>query len=140
MKINYAIFSIGFIASCNSTSTRIASTDSTLKAVAPETSFATVYVGTLPCGDCEGIDISLQLNNDSSYTMNSVYKGSRVDSNNNSFKDTGTWAMHSTDTLILSQKRNTIKYIKTDSTLTQLDGNGNIITGPLADMFILHKK
>jgi hypothetical protein len=27
-----------------------------------------------------------------------------------------------TDTLILSQKRNAIKYIKTDSTLTQLDG------------------
>jgi len=140
MKINYAIFSIGFIASCNSTSTRIASTDSTLKAVAPETSVATVYVGTLPCGDCEGIDVSLQLNDDSSYTMNSVYKGSRVDSNNNSFKDTGIWTMHGTDTLILLQKRRSIKYIRTDSTLTQLDGDGNIITGPLADMFILHKK
>jgi len=48
--------------------------------------------------------------------------------------------MHGADTLILSQRRIAVKYIKTDSTLTQLDGNGNIITGPLADMFILHKK
>jgi copper homeostasis protein (lipoprotein) len=140
MKKTCAILSIGFMTSCNSASNKIASTDSMLKAVAPGTSAAAVYAGTLPCGDCEGIDVSLQLNSDSSYFMNSVYKGSRVDSNRNSFKDTGTWTMHGVDTLILSQKRNAIKYIKTDSTLTQLDGNGNIITGPLADMFILHKK
>ena len=140
MKTICSIFSIGFIAACNSASTKIASTDSTLKAVAPETSIATVYAGTLPCGDCEGIDVSLQLNPDSGYSMNSVYKGSRVDSNRDSFKDTGRWTMHGVDTLILLQKRSNTKYIRTDSTLTQLDGNGNIITGPLAAMFVLHKK
>jgi len=140
MKTICSILSIGFIASCNSATTKIASTDSTLKAVAPGPYVGTVYTGTLPCGDCEGIDVSLQLNSDSSYFMNSVYRGSRVDSNKNSFKDTGTWTMHGLDTLILLQKRNAVKYIKTDSTLTQLDGDGNIITGPLADMFILHKK
>ncbi|HEX5151522.1 MAG TPA: copper resistance protein NlpE [Parafilimonas sp.] len=140
MKTICAILSIGFVASCNSASTKIASTDSALKAAAPETSGAAVYAGTLPCGDCEGIDVSLQLNPDSAYFMNSVYKGSRVDNNSNSFKDTGAWTMHGADTLILLQKRTAVKYIKTDSTLTQLDGSGNIITGPLADMFILHKK
>ena len=140
MKVIWTILPIGFIASCNSASTKIASADSGLRAVAPEMSETAVYAGTLPCGDCEGIDVSLQLNPDASYFMNSVYKGSRVDSNRNSFKDTGTWTMHGADTLILSQRRIAVKYIKTDSTLTQLDGNSNIITGPLADMFILHKK
>src|SRR5215831_18723822 len=104
MKINHAIFSVGLIASCNSKSTKIALSDSTLKAADAGISAATVYIGTLPCGDCEGIDVSLQLDADSGYTMNSVYKGSRVDSNKNSFKDTGTWTMHGADTLVLVQK------------------------------------
>ena len=126
---------------CSSTSNGIASTDSA-ETITPVSSQpgSQHYVGVLPCGDCEGIYVWLQLNADASYIMNSVYKGSRVDSNKNSFKDSGTWTMHGIDTLILLQKRNAIKYIKTDSTLTQLDGNDNIITGPLADMFILHKK
>ena len=142
MKIFYTIFLTGTVAACNSKPYGIASTDSSHKTVVPETALADTqnYAGTLPCGDCEGIDVSLQLNKDSSYIMNSVYKGSRVDNNHNSFKDTGTWNMHGTDTLILLQKRSTTKYIKTDSTLTQLDGDGNRITGQLAGYFILHKK
>ena len=141
MKIIWMIFLTVFIIACSSTSNAIVSTDSA-ETITPGVSQPGPqhYVGTLPCGDCEGIDVSLQLNADASYVMNSVYKGSRVDSNKNSFKDSGIWAIHGIDTLILLQKRTAIKYIKTDSTLTQLDGNGNIITGPLANMFILHKK
>ena len=53
-------------------------TDSAFKTVVPKTPVinAENYIGTLPCADCEGIDVTLQLNNDSSYIMNSVYKGS----------------------------------------------------------------
>jgi uncharacterized lipoprotein NlpE involved in copper resistance len=142
MKPVYAISLFGLFAACNSTSDKTASTDSSLNTVTREASVtdAEDYVGTLPCADCEGIDVSLQLNRDSSYFMNSVYKGSRVDSTHNSFKDTGTWRMHGVDTLYLLKDRQSTKYIKTDSTLIQLDGDGNRITGPLADMFILHKK
>jgi uncharacterized lipoprotein NlpE involved in copper resistance len=142
MKLIYSTYFSFLIVACNSASDGIASTDSAFKTVVPQTPFinAENYVGTLPCADCEGIDVSLQLNKDSGYIMNSVYKGSRLDSSNNSFKDTGSWSLHGTDTVYLSAKGNSVKYIKTDSTLTQLDGNGNIITGPLANMFILHKK
>ncbi len=143
MRTLFVIFLIGLLSACNSSSDGVAATDSAFKTVVPETIIidAEEYVGRLPCADCEGIDVSLQLNkNDNSYIMNSVYKGSRVDSSNNSFKDTGTWRMGGADTLILSNKNNPVKYIKTDSTLTQLDGDGNVITGPLANMFILHKK
>ena len=137
-----AISFIGLFAACNSASDKTASTDSALDTVAQEAYVTDVndYAGTLPCADCEGIDVSLQLNKDLSYFMNSVYKGSRVDSAHNSFKDTGTWSMHGADTLYLSENNHSTKYIKTDSTLIQLEGDGNRITGPLANMFILHKK
>ena len=143
MKILYAFFLLVLLSACNASSDGIAATDSAFKTVVPETAIinAEECVGRLPCADCEGIDVSLQLNkNDNSYIMNSVYKGSRVDSSNNSFKDTGTWSTHGVDTLVLSGRNNPVKYIKTDSTLTQLDGDGKVITGSLAGMFVLHKK
>lgn len=143
MKLIFIISFLLSVAACNSASDNTPSTDSNSNTVVPQAPVlnAENYAGTLPCADCEGIDVSLQLNNDSSYSMNSVYKGSRVDSANNHLKETGKWSMHGTDTLYLSDTNNhSIKYIKTDSTLTQLDGDGNIITGPLAAMFVLHKK
>ena len=141
MKIFYLAFALSLLAACNSTHTPIASTDSAYKTVVPKTPVinAEQYTGTLPCADCEGINVSLQLNNDSSYIMNSVYKGGR-DSSNNHLKETGTWSMHANDTLYLTENNHSTKYVKTDTALTQLDGDGKLITGPLADNFILHKK
>ena len=144
MKLAAIIFFFVFITACNSStdSDNIASTDSSFKTGVPEIAVidAEKYVGTLPCADCEGIDVSLQLNKDSSYIMNSVYKGNKVDSSNNHIEDTGKWNMHGNDTLYLSTNNQSTKYIKKGSTLTQLDGNGKVITGPLAAMFVLHKK
>ena len=141
MKILFSILIISFIVSCDSNPSPIAANDSAFKTEVPRTPVikAENYVGTLPCADCEGIDVSLQLKADSNYIMNSVYKGSRVDSSNNHIVDNGTWSING-DTLILLTKENSTKYIKSGSTLTQLDGNGKIITGPLASDFVLHKK
>lgn len=142
MKLVFTISFFTLLAACNSTPGNTASTDSSNKTVAPQTPIVNTenYVGILPCADCEGINISLQLNNDSSYIMNSVYEGNRVDSSHNQFEDTGKWSIHANDTLYLSNKNQTTKYIKTDTTLTQLDGDRKLITGPLAKMFILYKK
>src|SRR5579862_255628 len=105
MKPVYALSLICLFAACNSTSNKTASTDSSVNMITQTASVTGVnnYVGTLPCADCEGINVSLQLNKDSSYFMNSVYKGSRVDSAHNSFKDTGVWSLHGADTLYLSK-------------------------------------
>ena len=143
MKKLYVILSISMLAACGSGSDQIAANDSAFKTEVPKAFVinAEEYTGSLPCADCEGIDVSLQLNkHDSSYIMTSVYKGSRVDSSNNTFKDTGTWNIHGVDTLYLLHGSNSVKYIKTDTALIQLDGSGNRISGPLADKFILHKK
>ncbi|MEP6467934.1 MAG: copper resistance protein NlpE [Parafilimonas sp.] len=142
MKIILSIFITFFAVACNSDPSPIAANDSAFKTVVPRTPFidAENYVGTLPCADCDGIDVSLQLNHDSSYIMNSVYKESQVDSSNNHLVDNGTWSIVGDDTLILSTKGNIVKYIKSGSTLTQLDGNGQKITGALANDYVLHKK
>ena len=141
MKIICAIAVSFLITSCNSNSSPVAANDSAFKTEVPRTPVikAENYVGTLPCADCEGIDVTLQLKDDASYIMNTVYKGSRVDSSNNHIVDTGNWTLH-TDTIFLSIKSSTTKYIKTSDELIQLDGDGKRITGPLADKFILHKK
>jgi uncharacterized lipoprotein NlpE involved in copper resistance len=143
MKLISIIFLIALIVSCNSNKNGIASTDSSYKTVVPETALidAENYVGTLPCADCEGIDVSLQLNKDSSFVMDSFYKGTRGDSADNHLKEIGSWSLHGADTLyLINTNSHLTKYIKTDSTLTQLNGDGKIITGNVASMFILRKK
>ncbi len=143
MKIVYMICLSALLAACDSSSSPIASTDSAYKTVVPNTPVidAEKYVGTLPCADCEGIDVSLQLNKDSDYILNYVYKGNNVDSTNSGYKDTGNWSIHGNDTLYLtSSKGGVTKYIKSGTDLVQLDGTGARITGPLADNYILHKK
>src|SRR4051812_16213638 len=126
MKIICTIFLIGLFAACNSSSSPIASTDSAYKTVVPNTPLinAEKYVGTLPCADCEGIDVSLQLNKDLSYAMNLAYKGGD-DSTNNDFKETGAWSIHGNDTIYLTATKGAVtKYFKSDSELIQLDANG----------------
>lgn len=140
MKRFVIISAVGLLMACgNNSATEPGSESSgtdTATAVSSE-----VYTGMLPCADCEGIDISLALYPDSSYTMNSVYKGSRVDSTNNSFNESGVWKIYGKDTVCLTGKDSSVlTYVKTDSTLTQLDGDKKLITGELANMFILHKK
>jgi copper homeostasis protein (lipoprotein) len=143
MRQAFFLLMIFILTSCNSNKNGIASTDSSYKTVVPKTPVVNAenYVGTLPCADCEGIDVLLQLNRASTFIMNSVYRGSRVDSLNNHFNEMGSWCLHEPDTLYLvDANRCLTKYIKTDTALTQLDGDGKIITGPFASMFVLHKK
>jgi uncharacterized lipoprotein NlpE involved in copper resistance len=130
------------VAACGPGPDGIASTDSSFKTVVPKTPFvnAEKYVGTLPCDDCEGIDVSLQLNRNKTYILNAVYRYTSADSSSNSTKDTGSWSQGN-DTIYLRSGRTEVgKYIKTGTALIKLDDDGNRITGPLANMYILHKK
>jgi uncharacterized lipoprotein NlpE involved in copper resistance len=141
MKILYSILLLLFITSCDSNPSPIAANDSAFKTEVPRTPVikAENYVGTLSCADCEGIDVTLQLKNDSTYIMNSVYKGSKVDSSNNHVVDNGTWNVDG-DTVLLTTKGNTTKYIKINAGLIQLDANSQRIAGASPDDFVLHKK
>lgn len=141
MKQLFFLIAIVSFTACNSDNAGSASSDSATKTGSLMTPVTTAehYSGTIPCADCEGIDVSIQLNSDSTFIINSVYKGSRVDSLNNKYKLIGLWRMYG-DTLNLTDANGVhTKYIKTDTALIQLGNDGKLITGPLASMYVLHK-
>jgi len=100
--------------------------------------WAGVYVGTLPCADCMGIDYKLTLNSDDTYSLTRVY-----------LKDTET--MITTDGPFTWDKNGnkiTLKAIDKDddfifkvgeNRIWALDTKGNEITGELAENYILDK-
>ncbi|MDO4224694.1 MAG: copper resistance protein NlpE N-terminal domain-containing protein [Bergeyella zoohelcum] len=60
--------------------TEVATTDSLQTAqteAATPTAFGGTYKGTTPCADCPGIDVTLTLNTDNTFTLEEVYQGDK---------------------------------------------------------------
>lgn len=97
-----------------------------------------VYKGTLPCADCEGIETTLTLNNDNTFTLQSVYLGKE----GNPFVDNGKYdwdEANSTITLNI-EGESPVKYKFENNTLIQLNADGQKNTGELASMYVLTKE
>jgi uncharacterized lipoprotein NlpE involved in copper resistance len=103
---------------------------------------AGTYTGTLPCADCPGIDVTVVLKDDSTFQVTNKYQGR---GKGKVFNETGHWSFLEDGNTIALQRTdngsgNPMRYKVGENTLTQLDGDGNVITGPLADRFVLKKK
>ncbi|QLE00243.1 copper resistance protein NlpE N-terminal domain-containing protein [Galbibacter sp. BG1] len=94
-----------------------------------------VYKGTLPCADCEGIETSLTLNADKTYSSNSVYLGKEGDP----IEKTGTFEWNNEGSHITLDGDAQQQYMVGENTLIKLDNEGNKIEGALADKYILNK-
>lgn len=96
-----------------------------------------VYKGVLPCADCEGINTEIELKGDSTYTVKTTYLG-KGDGKAIEEKGAYTWTDGSTIELkdIKDAPR---KFFVGENTLKALDMDGNEITGPNADHYILKK-
>ena len=96
--------------------------------------WAGTYQGTLPCADCPGIQTTLTLNADGSYSLNSNYleRGEPATTVNGQF----TWDMTGNQLTLAEDGR---KFQVGENQLTQLDIDGNPITGNLADHYRLQK-
>jgi len=95
-----------------------------------------VYAGTLPCADCSGIYTEITLKGNE-YTMKMVYQGKGDD---NTFETSGNYTWNN-DRSIITLGRDSLERYKVErGKLIALDMDGNIITGDLADSFVLHKK
>lgn len=92
-----------------------------------------VYSGKLPCADCMEIAVTLDLFSDSSFRKTNVYMGKSAQQ----VSDTGKWMLHG-DTLHLAGSES-VRYIKNDSGLVQLDQSGKRITGKLAGKYVLRR-
>ncbi len=97
--------------------------------------WAGVYKGVLPCADCEGISTTVQLNKDGTYRIKSEYLGTQE--GNNTFRDSGNFTWNAEGSTI--ELENSHKYFVGENRLTQLNQEGNKITGSLADHYVLTK-
>lgn len=141
-KIFMLVCACLLIAACNSNQK---STDNTATAADTELTdmhntensldYNGTYTGTFPAADCPGINITLTLNKDKTFTLVSEY----IDRKDAIFTDKGNYTIE--DNLITLQNGNEKNYYKVDeNTLTALDQDKQEITGELADHYILHKK
>lgn len=95
------------------------------------------YNGVLPCADCEGIETSLALTDESNYTLKTKYLGKGDD---NVFEEKGTYTWNDAgNTIVFSDSDKPNQYFVGENTLTQLDLEGNKISGNLADKYVLTK-
>lgn len=95
------------------------------------------YNGMVPCADCEGIQTSVTLAKDGSFTRTTTYVGKEEKGTT----ETGTFEWTDDGSSVtLSQNGEKVQAYKVgENTLFHLDQEGNPIKGDLADNYKLHK-
>jgi uncharacterized lipoprotein NlpE involved in copper resistance len=100
--------------------------------------WAGLYSGTIPCANCEGIKVEINLNIDETYQISYLYLGKE---NNTPEVVSGKFAWNETGNAIILDTKDYPPYYKVgENRLIQLDMDGNPINGEYADMYILAKK
>jgi len=98
-----------------------------------------VYRGVLPCADCEGIRMELQLKDDLTYDMTTQYLGE----NDQVFLITGSFEWNAAGSRIklkdLKESAGHRLFQVGENRLFMLDRDGNRIQGDLATWYILEK-
>lgn len=98
--------------------------------------WAGVYEGTLPCADCEGILSTITLSNNDSFVYTNVYMGK-----NDTIVDAGKIMWHDNGGVIHLKGATADVQLKVgENKLIQLDQEGKVIEGALADKYVYSKK
>lgn len=101
--------------------------------------WAGVYMGVLPCDDCEGIETQIRLREDLTYEMRTTYLGKDT----KAFTSTGAFQWDDTgNRIILDAKegsRESNLFQVGEDILFKLDKDGNRIEGNLAENYTLEK-
>ncbi|MDR2534722.1 MAG: copper resistance protein NlpE [Treponema sp.] len=99
--------------------------------------WAGVYTGVIPAADGPGINVQLELGYDQTYTITYHY----IDGEDSDFTVSGTFTWDPEGNIItLADLEETPPYYQVgENTITQLDMEGNPITGILAENYVLKK-
>ncbi len=98
-----------------------------------------MYQGVVPCADCEGIETSLSLEDETNYVLKTNYLGKNKNSTNE-VRGVYSWN-EAGNTIILSGiVKAPNQYFVGENYLKQLDMDGNKIEGDLAEKYELQKK
>ncbi len=100
---------------------------------------AGMYKGVLPCADCEGIETVLVLNTDNTYLLKTTYLG-KADATATENTGIMRWNPEKSFIVLGGLENAPNKFAVGENKLTQLDMEGNPITGNLADKYILAKQ
>ena len=97
-----------------------------------------IYKGITPCADCEGIETEVILNTDLTYVIKTKYLGK---GDGKVFEEKGRFVWDQTGGSISLQgsKGGPSQYKVGENRLIHLDMDGNVIKGPLAEMYVLKK-
>jgi uncharacterized lipoprotein NlpE involved in copper resistance len=94
-----------------------------------------VYTGTIPAASAPGINVQIRLNLDETYEVWYQYIDRPDD-----FTEKGAFKWDQTGSIITLDTKDFPPYYKVgENILIQLDMQGNVITGSLADNYVLHK-
>lgn len=149
MKKLFLIFTvITFLFACNSSEKRSQETIS--EPIVPDENHVQVddhnsrnaldwqgmYNGILPCADCEGIRMTLALQ-DGKYRMTRTYLGK--DASSTHLEGDFTWSEDGSTITLLGVGDASAQYKVGENKLIQLDMEGNLITSQLSDSYVLMK-
>ncbi|MDG1276274.1 MAG: copper resistance protein NlpE [Algoriphagus sp.] len=96
------------------------------------------YKGTLPCANCEGIETILTLNPDQTYLLFTDYLG-RNDALEEEKRGSFSWNEAGSIITLTNVTSGPNQYKVGENRIWHLDINGKIITGDLADHYVLIK-
>ncbi len=96
------------------------------------------YKGTIPCADCEGIQMSITIDRDGNFKRTKMYLGK---GDPTEFADNGKYQWDATGNIIefLNQK-DTDMYLVEKNRLVILDMEGKVVSGELAELYFLTKQ
>lgn len=129
------------LASCSTYTLAIAETTPPAEAHHAEDSldWPGIYLGFLPCADCEGIKTTLALNKNNSYLLITQHVGK----SEREFVEKGKFSPgEKSNTIVLTPRNNgePRRFLVGEDKLMQLDNNGNHIVSKLADRYTLRRK
>ena len=96
------------------------------------------YQGIIPCADCEGIKTEITIKYDLTYVIKTIYLGK---ADGKTFEKTGRFVWDKTGSNITLEELNgnPVQFKVGENQLIQLDLEGKIITGALAEKYVLKK-
>ncbi len=96
------------------------------------------YKGILPCADCHGLETEITINENATFCIKTKYqgKGDKIFMQKGNFE----WDKKGTTIILKGVTGGPNKYLVGKNTLTQLDIDGDKITGSSAEEYILSKQ
>lgn len=146
--ILFSLFLFGLIATgCSSGASGTKNSETSADPTVPNPAHTTqnsqdwigIYKGTLPCADCQGIETTLELTKENTFILTSVYIG-KADLGSSTAKGPFDWSDDYRAIRLQGFANKPDQYILGENTLTQLDMDGKVITGELADKYVLRKQ